>query len=509
MTQGARGRGYASARSATACWPVSADDRSSTAGTTSRKAWDWWWSGTMKAEWYQNKGKPAWCESSWPEQTWKHWWSSEDEHLDCRWSDEGKVHGQCCQMNNAKDLWHESISWDEFAQQRSRSQELTYIEEQRSDRSSSSDSVPDMERDLVQSTWLAHGAAVELKGLRQFERFNGVIGQLVDFDDTWCYVQLPAVLGGIVLAVHRKYAQPLRAGAVVAVAGLPEAHLNGQTVTVQFLDEPGLDHHSACYVVRFQDGHTCGVHPTQLRAQSRLCNVRFDPEIPQWREQKSYFVDRNGKYRMLCIHLPSQLCKCAAPPWPMLVYMPGTGGGTFFERTWCNLRSRGMRFAARNFVVVTPVCEWSWFDSPDDWCIELVRVLRAASWIDHERVYLTGCSMGGMGAWELGAQAPELFAAVAPVAAHHKTKLEEWIAARLGKKPVFAMHSATDETCQLEWEEPLWMRFDNSVLFHKYIVPYTDHLSMFEEAYCKSSELYEWLLQCSLQGTSWQSSLTE
>ena len=143
--------------------------------------------------------------------------------------------------------------------------------------------------------------------------------------------------------------------------------------------------------------------------------------------------------------------------WPLLVYMHGTGGGTFFTHSKKSLKTPGMQFAAKTFVVVTPRCEWTWRDKPGQWVLELVQALRALEWLDHKRVYLTGCSMGGMSAWELGALRPDLFAAVAPVAAHHKKEKAPWIAQRLASTPLYAVHDTTDGTCPMVGgEDTLW-----------------------------------------------------
>ena len=50
---------------------------------------------------------------------------------------------------------------------------------------------------------------------------------------------------------------------------------------------------------------------------------------------------------------------------------------------------------------MSPQCDWDWKSSPKPWVNELVAALRAASFVDHKCVYLTGCSMGGMGVWEV------------------------------------------------------------------------------------------------------------
>ena len=159
-----------------------------------------------------------------------------------------------------------------------------------------------------------------------------------------------------------------------------------------------------------------------------------------------------------------------------------------------------MQFAASYFVVVSPLCEWQWTDFPSNWVIELIEALRALDWIDYKRIYLTGYSMGGMGVWELGARNSELFAAVAPVAAHHKTGREEFIAKRLMLTPIHAFHDLKDCTCRMKEEEALWKKL--AALGHKdfqmcscvgYGHPLVPHA-----AYCSNEFLYRWLLERSI-----------
>merc|ERR1711933_582290 len=88
-------------------------------------------------------------------------------------------------------------------------------------------------------------------------------------------------------------------------------------------------------------------------------------------------------------------------PSPMMVYLHGTGGTSFFTNSKVTLRSPGLQYAARNFVIVSPHCDWKWKETPKSWVVELIVALRAAEWIDHRRIYLTGSSMGGMGTWEI------------------------------------------------------------------------------------------------------------
>lgn len=60
--------------------------------------------------------------------------------------------------------------------------------------------------------------------------------------------------------------------------------------------------------------------------------------------------------------------------------------------------------------------------------------------VDPKRVYLTGLSMGGYGAWDLAARRPDLFAAVAPVCGG----ADEAMAAKIKDLPIWAFHGAKD-----------------------------------------------------------------
>lgn len=60
--------------------------------------------------------------------------------------------------------------------------------------------------------------------------------------------------------------------------------------------------------------------------------------------------------------------------------------------------------------------------------------------VDPDRVYLTGLSMGGYGAWDLAARFPGRFAAVLPICGGG----DETTAPRLAEVPIWAFHGAED-----------------------------------------------------------------
>ena len=66
------------------------------------------------------------------------------------------------------------------------------------------------------------------------------------------------------------------------------------------------------------------------------------------------------------------------------------------------------------FIVVSPQCPdgklWS-----NDQLLSLLDDVEKRYAVDSHRVYLTGLSMGGFGAWSLGLSHPDRFAALAPL----------------------------------------------------------------------------------------------
>ena len=69
------------------------------------------------------------------------------------------------------------------------------------------------------------------------------------------------------------------------------------------------------------------------------------------------------------------------------------------------------KFEQFPFVVVAPLCsENTWFDMWEK-LKRMVTEVIAQPYVDRERVYIMGTSMGGYAAWQMGMSMPECFAA--------------------------------------------------------------------------------------------------
>jgi predicted esterase len=259
--------------------------------------------------------------------------------------------------------------------------------------------------------------------------------------------------------------------------------------------------------VRLRDQSMVEVSVENLRPRSRLWDINFDKsvEILKWRsEQGCLFVDVDNQQRQFSLQLPLGFKKHlrnkgqGQAQWPLILYMHGSGKTTFYmSQTKKAVHSPGMEYAAERFIVVSPHCDWDWKARPSDWVKHLLRHLRATTWVDPRRIYITGCSMGGMGTWEVAATVPDCIAAIAPVAAHHDAKRTDHLADRLCNMPILAVHSTTDTTCLLKGEEELWngLRRRGNDSMEVQCAPGVVHTEMFPRTYCDHPTLFKWLLR--------------
>ena len=299
-------------------------------------------------------------------------------------------------------------------------------------------------------------AAVLLEGLGR--PLDGQVGRLqADVVGGLAMVVLPAALGSPVVCVPLSGLRPLAPGTPAELDDRGESAPSSKGRVASF------DRRIEMYVIVKANGGgrtTCAA-PSAIRPH-KLLDLPLGDEGREGAgaEHRCRFADSGGTLRCFRLYLPSAF-SMVGRAWPVLLFLHGSAGGTLMAEkignyTRKSASSLGMRFVASHFVTVTPECDWSWKDEPGPWVVELVEQLSAATWCDATRVYATGVSMGGMGCWEVCTAAPELFAAIAPVAAYHKAERRHMIADALTRTPIFAVHSPSDECCKFRTESRLW-----------------------------------------------------
>jgi predicted peptidase len=111
-------------------------------------------------------------------------------------------------------------------------------------------------------------------------------------------------------------------------------------------------------------------------------------------------------------------------PKPVLIFLHGVGErGTDLQGVYGwgpdgqILRVPGFK-ERYPFIGIAPQCaEPTRWENPEAYktVVAIIKEVLATYNADKDRVYLTGLSMGGRGTWETALEAPELFAAIAPI----------------------------------------------------------------------------------------------
>ncbi|MEI6578760.1 MAG: prolyl oligopeptidase family serine peptidase [Eubacteriales bacterium] len=136
--------------------------------------------------------------------------------------------------------------------------------------------------------------------------------------------------------------------------------------------------------------------------------------------------------------------------WPFIVFLHGSGErGDNIDIVWVNGPFRFENCKEKPnipFFMVSPQCPdnriWGNFtESLNEFLDDMLKELP----VDPDRVYLTGLSMGGTGAWNWGMENPERFAAMAPVCG---TGIY-WYAGILQNMPLWAFHGEDDDVVPL------------------------------------------------------------
>lgn len=197
------------------------------------------------------------------------------------------------------------------------------------------------------------------------------------------------------------------------------------------------------------------------------------------------------------LYLPVSNEESAEQEWPLLLYLHGSSlRGNDLERI---KRYGPPSFVEKRkdfpFLTVSPqLPRGGW---PPDGLNSLLDELLATYTIDPDRVYLSGVSLGAMGAWTFAAAAPERIAALVPICAHGPGSAADVLI----KMPIWAFHGAKDKIIPMAPHQKLIETIQelggNARLT---VYPHGDHGSVISPTY-KNPELMEWLLEQKREGT--------
>ncbi len=124
--------------------------------------------------------------------------------------------------------------------------------------------------------------------------------------------------------------------------------------------------------------------------------------------------------RRYLLYLPREYDAEQATRWPLILFLHGSGErGENLElvtnQGLPKLIEQGQDFP---FIIVSPQCPThGWWTTEINIAAlaALIDEIEQNYAVDHDRIYLTGISMGGYGAWALATAYPDRFAAVVPI----------------------------------------------------------------------------------------------
>lgn len=156
--------------------------------------------------------------------------------------------------------------------------------------------------------------------------------------------------------------------------------------------------------------------------------------------QKSMKTNIKGEINYL-MFLPKDYSK-NGPASPMIVFLHGSGErGNDLEKVkaWGPpaIVEKNPNFP---FIVISPQCpDGQWWNT---YLLKgMIDDILSKYNVDRSRIYLTGLSMGGYGAWDLAMAYPSYFAAIAPICGGGNPIL----ASQLKDVPVWVFHGMKDD----------------------------------------------------------------
>lgn len=218
---------------------------------------------------------------------------------------------------------------------------------------------------------------------------------------------------------------------------------------------------------------------------------------PLLADKLQWKVTQAGELSYL-IYLPKDYSATNGQHWPLMLFLHGSGErGTDVQRAAIHgplkLVREGREFP---FIIIAPQCPEKelWQSEP---LMQLLDRVAEKYAVDTKRIYLTGLSMGGYGAWALGLRHPEKFAALVPICGGANA-----IDAILGpgdkgaafqSLPIWAFHGAKDDVVPLDESERIVNELKKRGVrdIRLTVYPEAKHDS-WSETY-QNPELYEWL----------------
>jgi len=168
-----------------------------------------------------------------------------------------------------------------------------------------------------------------------------------------------------------------------------------------------------------------------------------------------------GKKASYALHVPSSYDPTQSYPLILCLHGAGFTGESYLERWVPRLEDR--------YILACPTISMGawWTRFGEDITLEILHSVSAEYHIDSERIFLTGMSNGGIGAWIIGMHHADLFAGIAPMASGIDDVLFPFVE-NLAHTPVYVIHGEEDQVMPVQLSRDLVQEMKRRGISHLY-----------------------------------------
>ncbi len=222
-----------------------------------------------------------------------------------------------------------------------------------------------------------------------------------------------------------------------------------------------------------------------LLIYDRGCQFSLTPDTTG---QQAYIFQHDDTTLDYLLHLPSNYDERRS--WPVILYLHGASlrGSNVEKVKQYGLAAKAAREPNFPFMLISPQCpsEKGWHDIDDAVLALLDDVINRYA-ADDRRVYLTGVSLGGSGAWHLAAKAPDRFAALAPLCGYGNPQKADVYR----DLPVWIFHGAKDKLVPVRFSDDMYAALRKTGATVKFSRFKNAGHNIVEQVY-QDPDLYDW-----------------
>lgn len=180
--------------------------------------------------------------------------------------------------------------------------------------------------------------------------------------------------------------------------------------------------------------------------------------------------------------------------YPLIIHLHGSNASGNGKNELLKVKNHGLKsllynVSSRDCVVLAPQAKSKWKDDELD---KLLDEVTSAYSIDINRIYLTGVSMGGYGAWSYAVNGNYKLAALVPICGYFHISNE--VVNKLKEMPIWLFHGEKDKNVYVDEAYQVIKKLEGVNPNFKYTIYENGAHTIWDEVY-ETPELYDWLLK--------------